>query len=418
MGTSENQDPGAANDAARNAGNEVGTDPADTIAVACDLLRIGVFFDGTKNSRDHTAAVEAWHTNVDLLEHLYLETQGGPEWITVNGERRQAKFFSRYARGIGVEADGGTTTRGLAWGTGDEGVETRVANTIDELLNDIRTNASGMEPCDIWFDTFGFSRGSAAARDFANGVNDGEITYGASTMKVKFMGLFDTVSSVGNAGNTGNYEGVTLNTSIATAEVIFHITAKDEIREYFPLTLASHGRRIQMVGAHSDIGGGYWPTNGTPDQDTFTYDPEDYPGVTAFYQDRWGVTNNSPGTGDNDSVSTTVDEGYIWDTTERVISTSSHHGLQFVSLNLMFDHAKDAGVPIGDSLPDTIEGSQVSMDANLTAYYEALKSGAVRPELEKSIRRRYAHFSSNNYSTWGQSPNLPQTNGRRVVATM
>jgi len=275
-----------------------------------------------------------------------------------------------------------------------------------------------MQPCDIWFDTFGFSRGATAARDFANGVKDGEITFGASDMTVKFMGLFDTVSSVGNAGNTGNYEGVSLNTSPRVAETTLHITAKDEIREYFPLTLAHFSTRIEMVGAHADIGGGYWPTHGSPDTDTFSYDPSDYPGVRRFYEDRWGVSNNRPARGDNDSVTTTVDEGMIWDTTETVISTTSHHGLQFVSLNLMFDGAKAAGVPIGDSLPGSIEGESVTMDATLTAYYDALKTGSVRDEQEQAVRRKYAHFSSNNSSTWGQHPNLPNTNGRRVVTTL
>jgi len=115
-------------------------------------------------------------------------------------------------RGIGVEEDGGTTVRGMGWGTGDEGVENRVRQAMGLILQDIQGKAAGMQPRDIWFDTFGFSRGSAAARDFANGVIDKEITYGSSRLKVKFMGISDTVSLVGNAGNIGSYENVMIST--------------------------------------------------------------------------------------------------------------------------------------------------------------------------------------------------------------
>ncbi len=157
-------------------------------------------------------------------------------------------------RGIGVEEDGGTTVRGMGWGTGDEGVENRVRQAMGLILQDIQGKAAGMQPRDIWFDTFGFSRGSAAARDFANGVIDKEITYGSSRLKVKFMGIFDTVSSVGNAGNIGSYENVMISTVGNVVATIAYITAKDEVRENFPLALAVKGTRIEVVCSAACVG--------------------------------------------------------------------------------------------------------------------------------------------------------------------
>lgn len=407
----------AANSAARGAGQEAGSGPSDSVIMSCDLLRIGVFFDGTGNSRAHVSTGDvSWHTNVDLLEEIYTDS-GGPEVQMVSGALREVSTFSRYMRGIGVEASGGTTTRGMAWGTGGEGVENRVTQAMDQLLNDIRSKASGMQPCDIWFDAFGFSRGSAAARDFANGVEAGEISYNSSTMRVKFMGLFDTVSSVGSGGNMGNDGAVTLNTR-NSADKIVHITAKDEVREYFPLTLAFRETRIQVVGAHSDVGGGY--ELGT-ETSTFSYEPSDYPGVRAFYEGRWDVVNNASVAGDTDSVRTTTTPGMIWGTnTETVLTTTSTHGIQFVSLRLMFDRALAANVPFPASLPATIAGTSVSMASDLTGYYDELKAAPYRAsaDTEKTIRRKYAHFSTNNDSTWGVHPNLPETNGRRRVSRM
>jgi hypothetical protein len=407
---------------ARAAGAEAGTAPADSVVMGCDLIRIGVFFDGTGNSRDHANTGDiSWHTNVDLLERLYIDN-GAPQVQRVQGTRREVRTFSRYARGIGVESDGGTTTRGMAWGTGSEGVEQRVADTIDDLLEDIRRNASGMQPCDIWFDAFGFSRGATAARDFANGVKDGEIRYGSSRMRVKFMGLFDTVSSVGHAGNTRNYGNVSLNTR-NVADKIAHITAEDEIREYFPLTRAFGETWVRVAGAHSDIGGGYAPGRRTT---TFTYDPADYPGVLSSYRQRWGIGDSRMAVPDNDRTRTTTTPGRFYgENTETVITTTSEHGIQFVTLRLMFDMAKAESVPFPSQLPSAIEGISIRIASDLNAYYQELSAGLQGPvrntgvrgnrQTEMAIRRRYAHFSVNNDSNWGIQPNVPQPSGWRIM---
>ena len=387
--------------------------------MGCDLLRIGVFFDGTGNSREHIHLPDiSWHTNVDLMEEVYTKHKNSIV-EEINGSPRQVKYFSRYMRGIGVEEDGETTMRGMGRGTGAEGVESRVATAMDEIISDIRVKASGMQPCDIWFDTFGFSRGSVAARDFANGVLDQEITYGSSRLRVKFMGLFDTVSSVGPAGNIGSFENVMISTSGHVAETIAHITAKDEVRENFPLALAVSGTRIEVVGAHSDIGGGY--DLGTL-KDTFSYDIADYPGMLSFYETRWGVENRNFKPGDNDRVNSYPDRNLFTEDSQRVVfHTTAQHGIQFVTLRLMYEQAVAAGVPFPESMPATFGGTSVALDANLQAYYDELKDFPhnAQPETEMAIRRQYVHLSVNNDAKWNiVGYNQPEENGIRRIATL
>ncbi|MDO5642720.1 MAG: DUF2235 domain-containing protein [Paracoccus sp. (in: a-proteobacteria)] len=416
-------------DASEAAAAEAGDSPTDTAVMGCGMLRIGVFFDGTGNSRDHADLVgspgidvESWHTNVDLLERIYKKSDS-TEDITVAGQQRKIRYFSHYLRGIGVAIDGSTTTFGMSMGRGEEGVAARVEQAMNELRLLIDTNVGDVQPCDIWFDTFGFSRGSAAARDFSNSILDAELTYGSARCEVKFLGIYDTVSSVGNAypwnrANPGSWhemnirsqreDAINPSTTRPIAEKIVHITAKDEVRYDFPLALAHRETRIQVVGAHSDIGGGYHPGG---DTSTFTYEWSDFPGVLDFYLDRW------IGVGGENAFET---EAVAWNALgERRIGTVTlttrvQHGLQFVTLRLMHDNAVSAGVPF-KPLPAVIDGYDVSMNSELMDYYLALSAGNVPDEMERSIRGKYAHFSANNRSNWGFHPNLPMPNAVRVV---
>lgn len=104
--------------AANAAAAEVGPGAVDTVAAGCDLFRFGVFFDGTGNSRDHVGqgTFGSWHNNVDLLERLYLDTEGAPVADTDAPAGRKIIRLKRYMRGIGVDPDGNTTDNLLdAW---------------------------------------------------------------------------------------------------------------------------------------------------------------------------------------------------------------------------------------------------------------------------------------------------------------
>lgn len=136
---------------------------------------------------------------------------------------------------------------------------------------------------------FGFSRGATQARAFTQWLRavcdlDGLIrgkmgtpSLGGFKLEIDFVGLFDSVASVG-AGNTfGNVPGVQrLNghCAWASAETLripegvrcTHLVAAHEIRRSFPLDSISKGQilpagceEVVFPGVHSDLGCGYCP---------------------------------------------------------------------------------------------------------------------------------------------------------------
>lgn len=430
-GEVEMVNPVEANQTATAAADEAGTRAADSTTVSCDLIRVGVFFDGTGNSRNHAGRGEvSWHTNVDFLGQVYEDT-GGPVEREVNGQTRRVNYGRRYARGIGVEAGGGTTNNGMGRGMGPEGVRQRVEQTVNFLRADLRQMASGMEVCHLWFDAFGFSRGAAAARHFANIVQEGELTVQSADPDVKFLGLFDTVVMIGlGVATTGADDDVDVGTR-NVADRIVHITADDEIRHNFPLTRAYGEQRIRMVGVHSDIGGGYDPSVRNDQRGSFEFEHEDYPGLPTYLSRNWGLDANRP-TGSNtqfrsvgadtespDTLVTELQGGmqfYDWDQPISTFSWTCEHGLQFVSLHLMHKKAVDAGVPFLDLTTGNV-GEDVSMDDTLSAYYSALLTGSVRSEQTMAIRLRYSHvsFNADARAAGLVHPNVPRENGRRQV---
>ena len=136
----------------------------------------------------------------------------------------------------------------------------------------------------IYVSVFGFSRGAAAARAFANWLValcklDAELlgksgtTLGGFPVNFDFLGLFDTVASVGLANTLNTADG---HWGWADAEVslrvpkefvqCLHLVSAHEIRRSFPLDSISYNGllesgRTEVVypGVHSDVGGGYLP---------------------------------------------------------------------------------------------------------------------------------------------------------------
>lgn len=86
-----------------------------------------------------------------------------------------------------------------------------------------------------------------------------------NTVKVRFAGLFDTVSTYGVGtvvGAADNVETLKLD-AVTHAEKVLHLTSADEHRFHFSLTDirnamgAGTGSEYCLPGVHSDIGGGY-----------------------------------------------------------------------------------------------------------------------------------------------------------------
>lgn len=123
---------------------------------------------------------------------------------------------------------------------------------------------------------FGFSRGAAEARTFCNWMNElcqpgskGQTFFGAP-LRFQFLGLLDTVASVGLANSSPvPNDGGFMSWADGTMELpsvierCVHYTAAHEIRKSFPLSTARKSecsvKEFIYPGAHSDVGGGYAP---------------------------------------------------------------------------------------------------------------------------------------------------------------
>ena len=135
----------------------------------------------------------------------------------------------------------------------------------------------------IHFSIFGFSRGATQARVFTNWLQTlcrldcqlcggRTMSLGGFPVQFDFLGIFDTVASVGLANTVGSFNG---HDSWADAEdslripfgvQCLHLVAAHELRRSFPLDSVSVNgvipagcKEIVVPGVHSDIGGGYGP---------------------------------------------------------------------------------------------------------------------------------------------------------------
>ncbi|MEN7430393.1 DUF2235 domain-containing protein [Chromobacterium sp. TRC.1.1.SA] len=125
-------------------------------------------------------------------------------------------------------------------------------------------------PRKVRLSVFGFSRGAAEARVFCNWVLKylGS-SYAGLPLVIDFLGIFDTVASVGIAHSVptqdGHYAWATPdNLAIHPAiKRCVHLVSAHEVRGSFPLDSApgSNVKEVVYPGVHSDVGGGYTPND-------------------------------------------------------------------------------------------------------------------------------------------------------------
>jgi len=120
---------------------------------------------------------------------------------------------------------------------------------------------------------FGFSRGAAEARVFCNWIREASGgLIGDAELNIRFLGLFDTVASVGLADSSpvgrGFLDWAHNNLAIGEIENTVHYLAGHEIRRSFPASTVRDGnqwpkntKEYVYPGTHSDIGGGYAPND-------------------------------------------------------------------------------------------------------------------------------------------------------------
>ncbi|WP_236206730.1 phospholipase effector Tle1 domain-containing protein [Pseudomonas tohonis] len=290
-------------------------------------LRLGLFFDGTGNNQANSALTEQCRredrqqfdeqalsalishcarygyrnpdegglfrqvpdnsygnapSNVAYLSRLYQDN------TTIRlGPEADTGYVPVYLEGIGTTSGGSDSVLpAQASGRGDTGILHRVAQSPDKIkdqLNLFIQTHPGIQIRALEFDLFGFSRGAAAARHFANEVlkPDGgllaEVLRGGRfglarsfdwqrDTRLNFIGLFDTVAatvdplrgdwSPANADNPG----INLYLPPGCARKVVQLVAGSERRWNFALnSVAPHHQEISLPGVHSDIGGGYPP---------------------------------------------------------------------------------------------------------------------------------------------------------------
>lgn len=241
-------------------------------------------------------------TNIQKLYNLYP--------VNLFDENKKVFSTAQYVTGVGTGNSTDYTKPaeesvliGQAMGLGKYGVEAKADTGIDQIctiFKELRLNRKYDEYnidgiLNFKLDLFGFSRGAAVARHFANLVIDGE--QGAVAQKIinacknnkielkanfdwnsdkaisiNFVGLFDTVAAIVDltkqdfSPHNNNNGGVRLWLDPDRVKRVVHLTAhkKTEYRRNFSLNRinsAEHFHEYVVPGAHSDIGGGYHSLN-------------------------------------------------------------------------------------------------------------------------------------------------------------
>ncbi|MFS0826691.1 T6SS phospholipase effector Tle1-like catalytic domain-containing protein [Pseudomonas phoenicis] len=420
------------------------------------ILRIGVFFDGTGNNQanavsdaDNPAQGAAGSyanalSNVALLHRLYPE-----------GEDAQGAMHCMplYVEGVGTQAGAPDLVLDQASGVGPTGVEARVQQALQWVAERVRAwpqRQSQRPLAGVEFDLFGFSRGAAAARHFANRVvdpADRDAAWAATLERgvaLNFIGLFDTVAAILDpttrnpvAGGMGKLR---LGLAEGIARQVWQLVAAHEHRHNFPLVAS--GNDLALPGVHADIGGGYLPliqeavlmsqpfscqvALSTAVEATAAYRNAAQALSALPMEQRTGAllrTWEVPGTEHNARREAPSKWVYAAPCREREVSGA----LSRVYLSVMRERACAAGVPFAalDALRLTaLPGELVPISACLHDYALGRRTSlALDAEQQALLQRRYIHASAhwNAVAQWRDSVldpvfvNRPAAEGVRKV---
>jgi hypothetical protein len=209
-------------------------------------------FDGTANDpedavqeRTRTGGLEDDNITNVLKLHLLF---GGD---LADGNAHGLNQLSLYYPGVGTYGSKFKQIFNVALAWKD------VGRIIEEAIADLENHYQNGDQIFL----FGFSRGAAIARRFASVIGrDLPKKY-----KVRFMGVFDTVASLGmpdldvseRPASDVLFENRTIGKNVSEA---LHLCSIDDKRKAFQPTLMNAEERVTEVwfaGAHSDVGGGF-----------------------------------------------------------------------------------------------------------------------------------------------------------------
>jgi len=211
-------------------------------------IQVGIFFDGTDNNREHDRP-QGYDTNISKLFDLFQQ----------DGKT----MYAFYLEGVG--SGGYEASDPLSGGIFGRGIQER----IDRAATFLRGLLAQHPGAKFQLSLFGFSRGAATVLSFVNqifGKTQSLLATGQLPFEeVWFVGLFDTVGSIGVPGTDDNF-GHDLGVVPSRIRSLAHLTSRDELREFFPLTsvrigphapLPENWKETPFPGVHSDLGGGY-----------------------------------------------------------------------------------------------------------------------------------------------------------------
>ena len=442
-------------------------------------LRIGVFFDGTGNNAGNSAiGARCRAEDIGLGEmeaqavvqrcethHLDPDSSYGNDvsniWRLyelyrdepVPKDSATPSILRVYITGAGTRTGKKDTMfPGQALGRGATGVLAKVDegfSLIAQALDTFQQANPGLLLGALELDVFGFSRGAAAARHFANQVlqrasgplgafrRQRKFTAGPEfkwerDVIINFIGLFDTVAAIGGwddwADPSDAHNGdIDLYLAPDVARQVVHLVARDEHRLNFALNRVSPPHReIVLPGAHSDLGGGYlpqsverlyvarpessWVSRDTNPLRTLAYQKARENTTLAYQadlldpQDRTArletdVWEHSPpfSQSRSDAAKFVIAAPYL----ERTV----YGHLSRVHLRVMHALAIEAGVMLelidehdpNLSLPDEL----VSIKDKLLTWSKN-GAGSLDADEERLLRQRYIHLSSNWNAAIGQ----------------
>lgn len=409
--------------------------------------------------------------------------------------------YKIYVTGSGTFADldKGIDITGLAAGQNSAGVIQKVIDAFDAIANVIykikANNNLEEKSVNYKFNVFGFSRGATEARlfvdlcsnirkgkrhsklekiiskyngKFINKEEEKSAIYFAKqkTIEFPFVGIFDTVSSVGiNPGiwnnvvisgglkgaeeatpsvskyHRNNKEDLGLDTLAYDTNVkhVVHMCALDEFRENFALQVLPTGiskvEQFFLPGVHSDIGGGDLDGYGdekhipTVHQGKTLYIPKTVTlGISQKKEDLLEINLNNlkrlgwvKDSNDNSSLMSDI-------TGEKTgvikLQKYTERGYTFLPLNIMAEKANENSCKFDDlkgkyAIPTDLP-QDFSAIQNWKADDDKCKYGLCffpkEEEKYKFLRQKYLHFSSCIKKTAGlayvNGPNLTESNDK------
>jgi hypothetical protein len=343
-------------------------------------------------------------------------------------------YFSVYTEGIGtVDSDEDNLLPGQSLGMGETGVIGKVDKGLVEAASRLRKGI----PLDnviaqLTVDTFGFSRGAAAARYCVHRLQNEEarwlrkngpslrgliegMGYTLENIEVRTVGLFDTVSAFGRPKDDSDVAALKLD-AIREAQAVLHLAAAEEYRRNFSLTnidsAGSKGRQLFLPGAHSDVGGGY--AEGENEAKKLVKGSVS-PDIAAFMR-RYGWFR------DKELVHHSGNLGYGYKLEEYVAvhRRGISQEYSFIPLRIMADFAREQDLPVKERLYKTYEPVNVprTVRVQIEAYAATCQTSSAKDWQADdqglcTLRHDFLHFSAGE--TIGMGMRLVPTGARGVV---